>query len=59
MKNKNKAVWGARFNNQTSKIFENAAMNGRNIKYAFSVNALSRVLDHIFLANKASSGIYY
>ena len=22
MKNKNKAVWGARFNNQTSKIFE-------------------------------------
>jgi hypothetical protein len=33
-------------------IFENAAMNGRNIKYAFSVNALSRVLDHIFLANK-------
>ena len=23
MKNKNKAVWGTRFNNETSKIFEN------------------------------------
>jgi hypothetical protein len=38
--------------NDLKYIFENTAMNGRNIKYAFSVNALSRVLDHIFLANK-------
>ena len=44
MKNKNKTVWGHRFNNQTSKIFENIGSSIDVDKRLFEEDILGSII---------------
>ena len=51
MKNKNKAVWGARFNNATSKIFEKIGASIDTDKWLFEEDILGSII-HVQMLGK-------